>query len=185
MNVTGLRAVAALRSGEYGPVPSQCPLSYEIPKNRDWHIVPEKYRALLALIVEARKALNTPGRGQWAYYDGSVCVEAKHAELTHELFRLVGNPLATVMEYHADWKFSVLTPEDVEREYEAAQIKNGKKDADPPEGGFSDAWRDRPPETDHLFDFYASRANWKMTFSEYWAHERKQRAERKQKGSVA
>jgi hypothetical protein len=146
---------------------------------------------MLALIIAARKEVtviqaefgprNPKAVPEGLYYAYSSYADEKMSELCHALFRLTGNPRTTVVELHSHWKYSVLTPEDIEREYEAAQSKSGKKSEAPPEGGFSDAWRNRPSEVDHLFDFYASRTNWNMTFSAYWAHERKQRAARKQK----
>ncbi len=145
-----MSAILALRSGIYGASPNDCPIGYDLPNNRREHIVPVEYRALLGLIVRARYELN---RGQYSqhqyrYHDVSTMISEKAWELDSCLFRLVSDPSAVVIEYHSGWKFSVLTPEDIKKEYEASEAKNGRKSEEKLSGGPTlDYMKSQPPET--------------------------------------
>lgn len=154
-----MEAFNRLKSDDYGIAPSSCPVNYEIPLNRDVHVVPEEYRALLALIVAAKRETNVrrPSGREREYYPSLAFVQEKQSTLDHTLFQLVGNPRATVIEYHAGWKFSILTPEDVEREYVAALEKDGKKAGELPGVNLTDEFAKEHPEACHLLNFYLSR----------------------------
>ena len=113
-----MKAFEMLLGGNYGEPPKACRISYGLPKNRQEHIVPVEYRAILALIVEARSELSRNLRShEKDCYQLSSFVEQKASELNSELFRLVSNPAAIAIEYHSDWKFSALTSEDIVREH--------------------------------------------------------------------
>jgi hypothetical protein len=113
-----MSAVKMLLSGEYGPEPGECPIGYLIPGNRKAYIVPHEYRAQLALITAARQEINRyVPRTIDLYFCHSAKVEGLAGALD-ETLKLLASPPGIVLEYHADWLYSVLTHEDVLREHE-------------------------------------------------------------------
>jgi len=120
-----MTAIELLLSGQYGSEPTDCPVGSLIPETRRAYIVPHEYRALLALIVGARKELNSY-KLRAPYYAHSDKVEVVARVLDEKLKANCGAP-GIVIEYHADWLYSVLTHEDIVREHDEFEERERNK----------------------------------------------------------
>lgn len=136
--------ILALQSGNYGPEPD-CAIGYLIPDGRKAYIVPKEYRALLMHIVKAREKLNYYSEND-PYFLHSDLVEKARRGLDEAMLQDSG--AAGVIEYHADWLYSVLSEEDILREHREFEEKNRPKNAGPSlDSGLCYSYLNQPTET--------------------------------------
>jgi hypothetical protein len=120
---SALTAIEQLLKGDYrSEEPQGCPIEYLIPEHRKAYIVPHDCRALLALITVARQELNNYKRNT-PYYRHSRKVEELSLALDEKVKALAGR--SGIVEYHANWLYSILTHEDVVSEH--AEFEESQK----------------------------------------------------------
>lgn len=110
-----MSAVSLLLNGEYGAEPTSCPMTDLIPEGRKAYIVPRPQRALVTTIAQARRELNAYKESQ-PYVAHGRMIEERAAEVDELLRQRSGAP-GSVVEYHAEWFYSVLTQDDIAREH--------------------------------------------------------------------